>query len=211
MKTIDLPIEQLRQAPWNANEMDQATFQRLKISISRFGLVENLVVRALGEEQYEMLSGNQRLQILRDLDWVMVPCVVMDLGDAEARLLAQALNHIHGLDDPGLRAQLLREVLVNIPGEEVLSLLPENASSLQALSNLTPESLAQSLIRFEQSRKSRMKHFLVQLTPEQHRVVEAAIKKFLPGASSLRDGSPNQRGNALYLICKEIMNQEETA
>ena len=211
MKTIDLPIEQLRQAPWNANEMDQATFQRLKISISRFGLVENLVVRDLGEEQYEMLSGNQRLQTLRDLGWVMVPCVVMDLGDAEARLLAQALNHIHGLDDPGLRAQLLQEVLMNIPGEEVLSLLPENASSLQALSNLTPESLAQSLIRFEQSRKSRMKHFLVQLTPEQHRVVGAAIKKFLPGASRLRDGSPNQRGNALYLICKEIMNQEETA
>ena len=208
MKTVDLPIGKLIEALWNANTMDLGGIEQLGNSIRRYGLVENLVVRTIARNRFEVLSGNQRLQILRDLGWETVPCVVMDLGDAEARLLAQALNHIHGVDDPGLRAQLLQEVLEDIPGEEVLSLLPENASSLEALSKLTPESLSQSLIRFEQSRKSRLKHLLVQLTPEQHRVVEAAVKKFLPGASRLRNGSPNQRGNALYLICKEVMNRE---
>ena len=210
MKTIDLPIEQLHEAPWNVNEMDQAKFQHLKNSISRYGLVENLVVRVLDRDRCEVLSGNQRLHVLADLGWERVPCVVMDLGDAEARLLAQALNHIHGVDDPGLRAQLLKEVLRDTPQAEVLSLLPETARSLEAFSNLTPESLSQYLVKFDQARKARMKHFLVQLTPDQHQLVESAIKKFLPQASRGQNASPNLRGTAFYLICQEVMNQEET-
>ena len=209
MNTIELPIERLHEARWNANAMDPATLQRLKYSVSRYGLVENLVVRAIGMGAYEVLSGNQRLQVLADLGWKMVPCVVMELTDAEARLLAQALNHIHGVDDPGLRAELLQEVLQDTPREEVLALLPETTRSLEAMSNLTPESLAQYLGRFEQTRKFRLKHFLVQLTTDEHLVVEAAVKKFLPRASLLKNGNPNLRGNAIYLICKEIMDQEE--
>ena len=77
---------------------------------------------------------------------------------------------------------------------------------------LSPISLydEQYLVKFDQARKARMKHFLVQLTPDQHQVVESAIKKFLPQASREQNASPNLRGTAFYLICQEVMNQEET-
>ncbi len=61
------------------------------------------MVRPIGNERYEVLAGNQRLRVLRELDVDSVHCVVVGLDDADARLLAQALNRIHGDDDLGLR------------------------------------------------------------------------------------------------------------
>ncbi len=111
MKLSDLPLAWLREAPWNPNHMDASMLSRLRASLSRYGLVENLVVRPLERDIFEVLSGNQRLQVLRDLGHDSAPCLVVDLDGAQARLLAQALNRIQGEDDLGLKAELVREVL----------------------------------------------------------------------------------------------------
>ena len=92
---------------------------RLRESITRFGLVGNFVVRLLPGGLYEVLSGNQRLGVLAELGYTHVPCAVVDVAAAEARLLSQALNHIQGDDDLGLRAELLREVLSELPQDQV--------------------------------------------------------------------------------------------
>jgi ParB-like chromosome segregation protein Spo0J len=58
-----------------------------------------------------VLSGNHRLRVLRELGHETAPVVVVELGDAEARLLAQTLNRTRGSDDPRAYALLLEEVL----------------------------------------------------------------------------------------------------
>ena len=63
--------------------------------------------------------------------------------DAQARLLAQALNRIHGADDLGLRAELLRQVLKTVPETEILSLLPETKGSLSALTSMNQDTMAE--------------------------------------------------------------------
>ncbi len=211
MKTIDLPMEQLCEAPWNANAMEPATLQRLKNSIARYGLVENLVDRPIDLKKYEVLSGNQRLPVLTELGWEMALCAVVDLPDAEAKLLGQTLNSLHGSDNLGIRAELLEEILAAIPQSEILSLLPETASTLQALGSLSQDDPVQHLQNWQLAQNAKLRTFSARLTQDQHRVVEAAVKKFLPLASRVKNGSPNQRGTALYLICMEVMNQEETS
>ena len=104
MKVVDLPTNQLKPAPWNANAMDSATIARLRTSVVRFGFVGNLVVRRLDQAGYEVIGGNHRLQVLKEMDVKQVPCAVVELDDAEARLLAQALNSIEGVDDLGIKA-----------------------------------------------------------------------------------------------------------
>ena len=96
VKVVELPLEQLREASWNPNAMDEAMLSRLRRSIDRFGVVQNLVVRALPDATYEVLSGNQRLGALREMGVSVAPCVIVDLDHSKARLLAQVLNRVQG-------------------------------------------------------------------------------------------------------------------
>ena len=207
MEVIDLSIELLKEAAWNVNEIGEAMMQRLRSSVQKYGLVQNLVVRQVAEG-YEVLSGNQRLRLLHELQVRMVPCVVVRIDDGHARLLAQALNHIHGEDDLGLRAELLREVMQIIPEEEVLSILPETLVSLKGMASLGKETLASYLQNWERARAVRLRNLIFKLTEEQLQSVETAVERVLPAARRQRGISPNTRGTALYLICKSFLAQE---
>jgi ParB family chromosome partitioning protein len=180
MKVIDVSIEQIHEAVWNPNQMDEVMHSRLRRSIQRFGLVLPLVVRPLEANSYQTIGGAQRLAVLRELGITAVPCVVVEADDANARLLAQALNRIQGQDDLGLQAELIREVLQSLPQEEVLSLLPETAQSLQALSSLGQETMADYLKSWQNAQSARLKHLQFQLTPAQLEVVEEALTQVLP-------------------------------
>ena len=204
MKVVEIPMTLLRKAPWNSNRMDQAMTRRLTESISRYGPVGVLVVRPAGK-LYEVLSGNQRLAVLDDLGYDSALSVIVDIGDAEARLLSQALNHIQGKDDLGLRAELLREVLGKISEREVLAVLPESAGSLRALSTVGKETIADHLKAWQQAQAARLKHFNVQLTPSQKNVVEEALGDFLPKVRLGDEGNPNLRGLALYHLCRAYL------
>jgi ParB-like chromosome segregation protein Spo0J len=106
-------IERLIEAEWNANVVPPGRLKKIRRSIERFGVVENLVARAHPEqpECFEVVSGNHRLRLLKELGFEQVPVVVVELDDARARLLAQTLNRTRGVDDPKKYAQLLEKLL----------------------------------------------------------------------------------------------------
>ena len=209
MQIIELDLGLLKGVAWNPNQQDPATMGRLTESIYRYGLVQNLVVRPLGDGTYEVLSGNQRLQVMRGMGGDSVPCAVVELDDARAMLLAQALNHIHGEDDLGLRAELIRKVLEKLPQEDVLSLLPETSESLDALCDLGQEDMATYLQSWQQAQEARLKHPQFQLTDAQLEIVEEVMARLLPQARESQGDSPNARGTALYLLCRSYLDQEE--
>lgn len=134
-----LELSLLLPAEWNANRVPPATMAKIRRSIERFGLVENLVARPHPNApgKYEVVSGNHRLQLCGELGIDPAPVVVADLDDAEARLLAQALNRTRGQDDPQAYGRLLEEILASRGRGDVLELLPETDSSIdRALSAL---------------------------------------------------------------------------
>jgi len=207
MEIIELPIEVLKEASWNVNQPNEAMLQRLRSSIQQFGFVQNLVVRYLGDG-YEVLSGNQRLKLLREFNVSKVPCVIVNLDDAHARLFAQALNHIHGDDDLGLRAELIREVLKTIPEEQILTVLPDTMVGLKGMATLGQGTVAGYLQNWEKARAVRLRNLLFKLTSEQLPTIETAIDRMLPEARRKQGVSPNFRGTALYLICKSYLEKE---
>jgi ParB family chromosome partitioning protein len=146
--------------------------------------------------------------MLRDLDMNSIPCVVVEADDANARLLSQALNRIQGQDDLGLHAELIREVLQSLPQEEVLQLLPETVQSLQALSSLGQDTMADYLQNWQNAQAVRLKLLQFQLTPIQLEVVEKALTQLLPQAKTEPRDNPNARGTALYILCQAYLEQQ---
>ena len=206
MKITNIPVDLLRQPEWNPNRMDGGNLMKLGRSIDRYGLVQNLVVRHMEDGTYEMLAGNQRLQVLSQSGIMEVPCVVVELEDGEARLLCQALNRVHGEDDLGLRAELLRQVLEELPEEEVLGILPDTRMGLESLVNLGQDSMDGYLENWQAAQAVRLKHLQFQLTGQQLESVEEALARLMPEASSGHGSSPNARGTALYILCRRYLD-----
>jgi len=209
MKTIDIELKSLREAPWNPNRMDETMMERLRESISRYGLVEPLVVRPINDNHYEVLSGNQRLRVLEDIGINPVPCVVVELDDSKAMLLAQALNGLRGEDDLALKGALLKEVLSSVPEREILSLLPETTESLKSLSTINEVDLAEHLQAWEEAQSARLKHMSLQFTDRQLETVEEAVNLIIPKAKEDESDNPNTRGNAVFLLCRFYLERRD--
>lgn len=148
-----LPIDQLMKAPWNANVVSPETLEKVRNSLYRYGSVENSVVRpswcrgtrtshevrARQDTQmedttaWETLSGNHRLDIYQEAGVQRVPCVVVELSDPEAKVLAQVLNRQRGADDPERLAALLRDVAATMPVADMASLLPQTPQDIARL------------------------------------------------------------------------------
>ena len=207
MNVIEIPVSSLCEASWNPNQMDEKMTARLRESLSRYGLVEPLVVRPIDSSSYEVLSGNQRLKVIKSMSFEAVPCVIVDLNDSEAMLLAQALNGVRGEDDPGLRGELLRNILSSIPENEVLSILPETTESLKSLAAINATDLAEQLKSWEQARSARLNHMQLQLTGQQLETIEKAMSRILPEVKDSSFDNPNDRSNAIYLLCKYYLER----
>ena len=104
----------------------------------------------------------------------------------------------------------MRHVLRTIPQEEVLALLPESSQSLQALTTLGQQGMADHLAIWQQAKAARLKHLTFQLTPVQLEVVEEVLKQMLPTAKHAQNEGPNVRGTALYLVCKSHLENQRS-
>jgi len=187
--------------------MDETTLARLRESIRRYDLVENLVVRPVAENEYEVIGGNGRLKVMADMGFDSVPCVIVNLDDDHARMLAQALNRIQGEDDLGLRAEMVREILKTISEQDVLAILPETAESLKALASIGQEDMAAYLQRWQKAQTARLRHMQFQFTEDELSVVEQALKVALQKVKGKTD-NPNVRGRALVVVCQEYLKSK---
>lgn len=128
-----VPLLKLVQAEWNANRVPAATLAKVRRSIEEFGLVENLVARPHPtlRGRFEVLSGNHRLELLQEMGFEEAPVVVVELGDADARILAQTLNRTRGQDDPEAYAALLEVVLAGVGAGRATEFLLETETSIE--------------------------------------------------------------------------------
>jgi hypothetical protein len=135
MNVQELPIDLLVEAEWNANRVPRSLLAKIRRSLTEFGIVENLVARPHPQRPgvFEVISGNHRLRLLRELEHVSAPVVLVELDDARARLLAQTLNRTRGTDDPQAYARLLEEVLAELDVSQVTGLLPESEATIDAV------------------------------------------------------------------------------
>ena len=183
---------------------------RLNASYDRYGSVQVLVVRLMDDDKYEIISGNHRYRLEKEKGVERIMCAVVEVNDAEARLLAQTINNVHGSENPGLRAQVFRDILEELPQEVILSVLPDTASSFQDLASMGESDMADLIHTWQSGQGARLKHFTAQLTEAQMEVIEEAIGRFMVTAKVGEGGNPNRKGIALYQLCRSYLESEES-
>ena len=85
---VDVPIEYLQNDPNNNfRPLVGEKREELKQSISEHGIQTPLMVRRKGQK-YEIICGNNRKSIAEELDMKMLPCIIKEVDDYEASILA---------------------------------------------------------------------------------------------------------------------------
>ena len=92
-KLVSIPIECLQRGKYQPrNAFDEKTLQELANSIAAQGLVQPLVVRAMGSEQYEIIAGERRWRAAQLAQLSVVPCLIKTYTDQEAAAIALIEN-----------------------------------------------------------------------------------------------------------------------
>lgn len=120
---VNLPIEQLQASTTNPRQhFDRAGLDELKASVAESGIQVPLLVRvrmpdsgadgvfAADEAEYEVVAGGRRYLAAQELGLAVLPCIVRELSDAEARE-AQIIENLQRAGvDPLEEAEAFREL-----------------------------------------------------------------------------------------------------
>jgi ParB family chromosome partitioning protein len=89
----ELPIEQLQRGVYQPRvEFDPEALDTLAASIETQGILQPVVVRPLGNQRYEILSGERRWRAAQLVGLDKVPVVVKDVSDEDAIAIALIEN-----------------------------------------------------------------------------------------------------------------------
>ncbi len=88
-----LPVEWLQRGRYQPRrDMDPAALQELADSIRAQGVLQPLVVRAVGEDRYEIVAGERRWRATQLAGLDRVPAIVRDIPDSVALAVAVIEN-----------------------------------------------------------------------------------------------------------------------
>ena len=101
VKGMDIPVDQLKPSPYQP----RLTFdlEDIKGSIMRDGILVTLTVRKK-DGFYEMVDGERRLRVAKELGYKTVPCDIIDIDDDTARRMVWKVNTLRKDYEPKEKA-----------------------------------------------------------------------------------------------------------
>ncbi|MBS4201408.1 nucleoid occlusion protein [Bacillus sp. FJAT-49732] len=166
---------------------DETKIEELARTIHTHGIIQPIVVRELGINQYEIIAGERRFRAIQLLGWDEVPAIIKNLSDTETASIALIEN-------------LQREELT--PIEEAMAY-----GKLLELHNLTQEALAQRLGKGQSTVANKIR--LLKLPEEvqeallQKKITERHARALIP----LKD--PEKQVQVMNLIIEKGLNVKQ--
>jgi len=190
--------------PWNPNRMSKELFDKLKKEIKRKGMIVPLVVRRIRKSNFQIIDGEHRFKIAKELGFKSLPCIVVEMDEKEAKLKTIQLNRLRGEDEPELLARLLKELNLEMELKELSVLLPFNQVEIEQSLKLIESRVFGGEDEEERKRLAReieeMKReriFSVVVSEEEKGKIEQAIY-----LAQMESGIDLKPGSALARICE---------
>jgi hypothetical protein len=142
LEIVYLPTEKLHPNPWNPNQQNPGVARALAQSLDAYGHIAPVSVREHPEVagEWQIIDGEHRWREAVRRGDATVPCVVLDLDEAQARKLTVILNEVSGDADVALLGKLLVQLQdLDLPEGELGVALPYSDSELEHLLSLGRE------------------------------------------------------------------------
>lgn len=118
MEIKKVKIEELKAAEYNPrielSKNDEA-YEKIRASIKEFGFVDPIIINA----DTTVIGGHQRLNILKELEYKEVDCIVLNVSKKNEKRLNLALNKNSGYWDNIKLEELFKEL--NLSEEEIFA------------------------------------------------------------------------------------------
>jgi len=193
---------------WNPNRLSDELTQKLLNDISEKGFILPIVVRPIDKEKYQIVDGEHRWRIAKNIGLKFIPCIIAEMDEQEARIKTIQLNRLRGEDEPELLAKLLEELSAEIDIEELSGRLPfdpfEIKESLELLEIKESRHFKERLQK-EYKELAKKRIFSVVVSEEEKRLLELAI--FQHQKSRAEEISA---GKALAEICEIYLRKSKT-
>ena len=93
MNIEKIEINKLKAATYNPRQISTKQYKDLKESITKFGLVDPIIVNEyFTENYYVVIGGHQRLKICKELGYKDIGCIILNLNKEQERELNIRLN-----------------------------------------------------------------------------------------------------------------------
>ena len=105
-------ISELKFAEYNPRTISKKQFKDLKASLSKFGLIDPIIINSSKDRHNIIIGGHQRSRAWLDLGNDTIPCVILDLPINDEMELNLRLNKNGGKFDDDLLLNYFDEELL---------------------------------------------------------------------------------------------------
>lgn len=157
---IRLKIGQLTKADWNYKNDNDMILRKLVENIRRNGQVENLIVREIGEDQYEVINGNHRIDAMQLIGIDEVMC--FNLGKIsinDAKRIAIETNETKFETNEVLLSGLINEIVQEYSIEELRMTMPyddEQLDDILKLIHFNPDDYDNTVLENDEEKQPTM-------------------------------------------------------
>ncbi|RLA47477.1 MAG: chromosome partitioning protein ParB [Gammaproteobacteria bacterium] len=136
----ELPVEWLQRGQYQPRQdINQQALQELADSISEQGVMQPILVRALGEDSYEIVAGERRWRAAQLAGISTVPVLIRDLSDQQALAIALIENiqreNLNAMEEARGLVRLQEEF--NYSQQQVAKAVGKSRSAVANLMRLT--------------------------------------------------------------------------
>ena len=133
---IELSTESLVEAHWNYKVDNPDLIETLANNLKKNGQLENIIVRSLDDDKYEVVKGNHRLKAINHLGIDKVVCYNLgEVNDLVAKRIAIETNETKFQADNIRLAELIKEQTEAYDINDLESTLPYSLQELEDFAN----------------------------------------------------------------------------
>jgi|SRR5215471_5358048 len=133
-----IPLAKISKADWNYKKEDAALTKKLVANIKRNGQVENVLVRQLKGDRFEMVNGNHRHDALTELgERNVLVCDLGKISKAAAMRIAVETNETKFESDFVKLSGMVKEMKLEFAEDDLLATLPYDLRTLNDIDQIT--------------------------------------------------------------------------